>query len=139
MGERRNIELVYDGKHSIFLYTHWLGVELPQILATALDSEEGRARWDDDSYLARIIFSHMTKNASSPETGFGIAPYPVDMNYPNIRVDFDAKTVDGVPYQDYIETTLRDYNLMESDTAEPWLTLINKREREENAAKKEAK
>lgn len=105
MGDRRNIELRYkNNNRPIYLYTHWLGSELPYILADALDSDEGRARWEDESYLARIIFSHMTKNAS-PELGFGIAPYTVDMDSGNatLVVDFDLQTVNGVPYEDYIK------------------------------------
>lgn len=107
MGDRRNVELVYGSIGNvemprIFLYTHWDGYDLPTIVADALNSPEGRGRWNDESYLARIIFSHMTKDAD-PETGYGIAPYVMDDNHPNIVVNLALHTVDGVPFEDYIK------------------------------------
>lgn len=109
MGDRRNIELRYgDSYEPVYLYTHWDGTDLPLVLANALDSPEGRGRWDDPSYLARIIFSHMTKDAD-PETGYGIAPYVVDENWPNIIVDLEGKTVDGVSYETYIKYNKEKY------------------------------
>lgn len=106
MGDRRNVELVYNSlgnnpQPRIYLYTHWDGYDLPTIVADALNSPEGRGRWNDESYLARIIFSHMTKDAD-PETGYGIAPYVMDENHPHIVVDLAANTVDGMPFEDYI-------------------------------------
>lgn len=105
MGDRRNIELRYsddDPTKRVFLYTHWEGSQLPYTLASALDSNEGRNRWSDPDYLARIIFSRMTEG-SNAETGFGIAPYQMDQNYPNIVVDLIKQTVDGTPYEQFIE------------------------------------
>lgn len=111
MGDRRNVELIYNSKDEyslpkrVYLYTHWRGSELPTIIANALNSKEGRNRWNDASYLARIIFTYMLKTNDGfddGETGFGISPQQGDQNYYNITVDFDRQTVDGFPYDEYI-------------------------------------
>lgn len=106
MGDRRNVELVYrKDLPSVFLYTHWFGSDLPTIVANALNSPQGRNRRNDFDYLARIIFEAMVKadKANEGETGFGIAPYQMDQNHPNIVVDLDNQTVDGMSYDEYIE------------------------------------
>jgi hypothetical protein len=90
MGDRGNIGVVSgwkdDNKSVIFLYTHWGGFQLEQTLAGALDSTEGRGRWTDDAYLTRIIFDHLT-GGDRGETGFGIANYLPDNEYPVLIVD----------------------------------------------------
>lgn len=106
MGDRGNVRLEYAGKHQpIYLYTHWHGTDLPTIVADALNSKQGRNRWDDPDYLARIIFTNMVKSEKNDdgETGFGIAPYRMDHNHPDIIVDLYEKTVDGMSYERYIE------------------------------------
>lgn len=107
MGDRRNIELCYRSDNQqdsrVYLYTHWEGGNLHYILADALNSPEGRNRWDDPDYLARIIFEHMISKSDNKETGFGIAPYQMDYNHPNIVVDLVRKTVNGMTYELFIE------------------------------------
>jgi hypothetical protein len=66
MGDRGNI--VIDKK--IWLYTHWTGSSLPQMLSVAL--ERGRERWSDRSYLIRVIFCEMIRTDLLGITGFGI-------------------------------------------------------------------
>lgn len=101
MGDRRNIELVYGGGNTIYLYAHWHGTALPGIVASAL--KRGKERWDDDSYLSRIIFSEMVKQDIEGLTGFGIAPYQMDENHPNILIDLANKTVDGKSFKKFID------------------------------------
>lgn len=84
MGDRANV-YVKDGESGTYLYTHWSGTELPQILATAL--RRGRGRWDDGQYLARIIFCQMIKGAESEATGYGISANVVDGDDRIIVVD----------------------------------------------------
>jgi len=93
MGDRGNVRIKYDDGNSVYLYTHWGGTELSQMVARALD--RGRKRWDDPSYLARIIFCEMVKGYEMEETGFGIAPYETvpDLNHPTITVDPGSKMV----------------------------------------------
>lgn len=100
MGDRGNIVLEgLQREHPnasparLFFYTHWGGSELPQILAAALDSPAGRARWADESYLARIIFCRLVEPGDDPETGFGLSLAPVDNDHPYVRVNLAARTV----------------------------------------------
>lgn len=98
MGDRANIGVIVGGAKSegpIFLYSHWGGSEIKNTLALALDSAPGRGRWNDSSYLARIILDTMTRGAD-PETGFGISRTLEDNEYPVLIVDPDTKSVHEV-------------------------------------------
>ena len=86
MGSRCNVEI--DG---VWLYTHWDGHRLGEILMSAL--ERGRDRWDDSAYLARIIFSEMVKDDLMGLTGYGISNRKIDGNYPTLYVDCERKEV----------------------------------------------
>jgi hypothetical protein len=112
MGMRRNIKLVYKelipvfnnfGSHKrseIYFYTHWGAEGLEDTLRAALI--RGKERWDDESYLARIIFSEMVREDVDGTTGYGIAPYERDDEFPTITVDMLKKSVDGVPFETFI-------------------------------------
>jgi hypothetical protein len=93
MGDRRNVLLynpgeaeqvegkvvVQDGAKPIYLYTHWLGYRLPEVVQTAIAR---RARWNDDAYLNRIIVSTVLKEVGiDDETGAGLSLYVCDSNY----------------------------------------------------------
>lgn len=102
MGMRRNIALRFNDKDGkIYLYTHWGADGLETTLAQSL--ERGRERWYDDAYLARVIFTDMTKDAGDELIGFGLAPFIQDDEYPTLEVDIENKTVNGVPYEDFIK------------------------------------
>jgi hypothetical protein len=72
MSDSGNIA-VKEGKHIIYLYTHWGGSDLPETLKDAL--ERGRKRWNDPAYLTRIIFCEMIMEASrlTDTDGLGIS------------------------------------------------------------------
>lgn len=120
MGDRANIRLDY-GKHrteeraydSIYLYTHWGGSAIAETLQTAL--ERGRSRWDDDSYLARIIFNQMTAGIEMETTGIGISPYEISPDRENIVINLTEQTVNGIPFEDW----LRNPVLGDDDEEEP--------------------
>lgn len=72
MGDRANIIVQQEDNGRIYLYTHWLGYRIREILAAAL--HRGRDRWDDAPYLTRIIFSEMLDGSElKSNTGFGIS------------------------------------------------------------------
>jgi len=71
MGDRANVYVHHGSRPGVYLYTHWAGSELPATVVNAL--QRGRGRWDDDQYLARIIFCEMIKNDVDGETGYGIS------------------------------------------------------------------
>jgi hypothetical protein len=85
MGDRANIIIQYEGGQQIFFYTHWNGYRLPDLLKEAL--VQGRSRWDDPSYLARIIFCAMVHDANDSRTGFGISPRLTDNEHDFLIVD----------------------------------------------------
>ena len=90
MGDRGNIVMDYseetddqDQDRRIFFYTHWSGSELKSIVQTALRK---RWRWDDPSYLSKIIFWELVKGNEERETGYGIAPHEIDNEHPYVIV-----------------------------------------------------
>lgn len=95
MGDRANIvikqHIAHDEVGEIFFYTHWDGCRTPITLQDAL--KRGRSRWDDESYLARIIFSEMIQGDLEGENGYGISAYLTDNEYDLLVVDAETQTV----------------------------------------------
>lgn len=96
MGDRANIKIIqHDGttmeEPALFLYSHWGGDGMANTLKRALI--RGASRWDDEIYLARIIFNEMTKGDENETTGFGISTYIGDNEHPIITVDCEKQTV----------------------------------------------
>lgn len=86
MGERGQIKI---GK--VYLYTHWEGDKLKELLKTALSKRE---RWTDEEYLARIIFCEMVKGSQDETTGYGIGTQQHnDLNYPLLVVDVENQKI----------------------------------------------
>lgn len=56
----------------VYLYTHWGADSMVNDLKRILATRGVRGRWNDDEYLARIIFSQMVKNDIDGTTGYGI-------------------------------------------------------------------
>ena len=83
----------FDDLHGqrIYLYGHWMGMKHVKILKDAL--KRGRGRWEDPSYLTRIIFSEMIKDDVMGERGFGISPDLIDNEYPLLTVNVALQTV----------------------------------------------
>ena len=102
MGDRANVVITQDyAPGNVFLYTHWGGSDLPLTVQRALRL---KLRWNDESYLARIIFEHMTGlsdldiglaslSGSSRWLGYGIATYPPDNEWPLLVVDCKTQIV----------------------------------------------
>jgi hypothetical protein len=87
MGDRGNICVqMGEDNDTVYLYTHSAGSNIERILAEALDSRAGRNRWNDESYLTRIIFDHLT-GLTGGEMGYGISTYIVDNEHPIPTVD----------------------------------------------------
>lgn len=117
MGDRGNVVFKYQDGNKIYFYTHWGGGALKETLRQALIRAKGQAsnltdngRWDDESYLARIIFCQMLKDSGSSLeelTGFGIAPYEIDNENPLLTVDTKMQTVNGIPFADYVKNPIQ--------------------------------
>jgi len=97
MGDRANIVIKQnsggEGKDSrIYLYTHYSGYQLPEVLKSALI--RGKDRWNDEPYLARIIFCEMASGDMNGLTGLGISTYETDGGYALLVVDAETQTVE---------------------------------------------
>jgi len=94
MGDRAQVHGVAhknkEYNHDVWLYTHWHGTELPEIVARAISRGE---RWQDAEYLTRIIFSEMVKGEIDGETGYGIGNHQHGDVYRVITVDVDEQTI----------------------------------------------
>ena len=106
MGNRANIQVKYQDGHDIFFYSHWDGSNVDKIVTSALSSERGKKRINDESYLARIIFCEMIKNDVLGETGYGISPYECEEGSPKCVVDMAKRLVTKsngteIPFNDY--------------------------------------
>lgn len=98
MGDRANVKIEYGSDEaSVYLYTHWVGCELPFIVQNALSSKAGRNHWNNPAYLARIVFGAMVKYDIGDETGFGIASYPPD----NEHLFIVLRTDQIIRFEDY--------------------------------------
>ena len=107
MGDRGNVVFKYEDGNKIYFYSHWGGSALKEVVRKALI--RGKERWNDESYLARIVFCEMLKEEGATLedlTGFGIAPYEVDNEHPLVIVDTKAQTVNGIPFNDYIKNPI---------------------------------
>lgn len=95
MGARAQVKIVPSyGDEPIYLYTHWQSATLQHTVAEAL--AHAPDRWDDESYLAAIIFRHMIAcdgGDLKEKLGLGIDTYGHgDAEY-TIVVDIAAKEV----------------------------------------------
>jgi hypothetical protein len=71
MGDRANIKFVEQNGGTMYFYTHGNGLDfMKDALKAALSK---RDRWDDEQYLARIIFCEVVKDACDETTGFGLS------------------------------------------------------------------
>lgn len=101
MGDRGNI-IVKDGESKVYLYTHWMGSELPDIIKSAL--KRGKDRWDDGAYLTRVLFQEMIGDDKGV-TGFGISSVygaggtDVIVDVPSQSVTYRDVTT---PFSDYV-------------------------------------
>jgi hypothetical protein len=109
MGDRANIKInTRNNGTSIWLYTHWNGYELPELLKTALI--KAKNRWNDPSYGARILVDQITKEGRDEETGWGLDTGIGDNSYPVLEVDFPTQKVNiqgmkadyAVSFADYV-------------------------------------
>jgi len=84
MGDRGNILVKQHNGSHVYLYTHWDGTRLPILLRKTLAR---KLRWNDESYLARIIFSAMIASDVEGENGYGIATSPPDNEHNFLILD----------------------------------------------------
>jgi hypothetical protein len=104
MGNRANIVIRQHGGQeidgNIWVYVHLHGSVLARVLQAAL--KRGRKRWNDETYLTRIIISQVAIEVGvDSNTGMGVSTYPTDNNHPWLIVDSQAETVE-VSDEDFV-------------------------------------
>jgi hypothetical protein len=101
MGDRGQVLIKDTG---VYLYTHWAGYRLKEDVKRALKRKQ---RWNDDEYLARIIFDEMKRlgkdkekdymtfaPTDTGETGYGIGTIlHTDLNNPLITIDCEKQRI----------------------------------------------
>jgi len=91
MGARAQVIIKGTGHADLYFYTHWGANTIIDTVSCALD--RGRSRWDDPSYLARIIFSEMIKDDVMELIGYGISTESVGDSQWDVIVDVPSQTV----------------------------------------------
>jgi len=127
MGDRANVCVQNpDTKEApVYLYSHWGGENLPFVVQQALNSEAGRGRWQDPTYLTRIIFCKMIGDDVDGETGYGISSTMCDNEHPIIVVSCDKQKIglatEDNPTNPYVEWTFEAYcKLSQSKLKSAW-------------------
>lgn len=92
MGNRGNIRIHNGNKdRAVYLYAHWAADSvLPAAVAAGLT--RGTGRWDDPTYLARIIFCDLIRNDLDGSTGYGIAAHINDVDGADRILDVNCAT-----------------------------------------------
>jgi hypothetical protein len=114
MGDRRNVQVIYPNGSTIYFYTHWAGDSLAECVAEGL--RVGKSRWNDPSYLARVIFDTITREDTGGVTGYGIS---TEFEYSDYKDDIvlllshgeGGRVGIGSPdrsYEEFIETYGKD-------------------------------
>lgn len=109
MGDRAQLQIT-DGKHSVFIYTHWGGASLATSLAKALAG--GRSITDDPSYCVGHVLKRLAADAGlDGPTGLGFGfrfedndderGVPLVLNIKDATVGFGNRRI-TVP--DFIQT-----------------------------------
>lgn len=83
-----------------YLYSHWHGGDLPQRVAQGI--WDGRPRWGEPAYMARILLCAVMADDYAEIDGFGLShiPYgvPADAGRPLLLVDLRARRVGFVKW-----------------------------------------
>ena len=113
MGERGNIVFLFPAEEAgaqqrrIYLYTHWRGHLVHEILREAMNWKEhwpagfGKltgtvresCRWYDASYFARVVFCRLVAGDEKGVLSFGISPDRTLPDYDELHVDVEAKEI----------------------------------------------
>ena len=105
MGDRANVQIHDKDFGDVYLYTHWSGSELPAIVQKALARKQ---RWEDASYLARIVFCEIVVESEwDAEAGYGISSVVGDEDDRVLTIDVDNQQVcwpdgAGLPIADFV-------------------------------------
>jgi len=94
MGDRAHVYVHEGNRPGVWIYTHWDGTRLPELVAKAIDTPVARGRLTDTGYLTRILINALTADAE-PGLGWGVDTEPGDTGdgYRVVVIDTAAGTV----------------------------------------------
>ena len=100
MGDRGNIAVIQSDNQQVWFYGHWSGWRMPAVLQHAI--REGKGRWNDESYFARIVFCRLVPPDKHyyQETSFGISTRMQDNEHPIVVADVNKQIVYTLPEND---------------------------------------
>lgn len=121
MGDRGNIAIIQSDQDQVWLYSHWGGHGLPKLLKAGLT--KGKERWDDPSYLAKIIIGAAVPAGNwDKETGYGISCRMQDNEHPINVVDIPKQRVYTLPESQLVDGKVpKNYQPEESQTFEQFI------------------
>jgi hypothetical protein len=96
MGDRATFVFEQEDGNAIYLYGHWAGSGMMEVLCMALLSS--KPRWNDENYATRISISQIIGNEWNEETGWGISTYFCDSEHSVPVVNFKTQTVKLLPH-----------------------------------------
>ena len=73
MGDRANVYIHEGDRPGVYLYTHWNGTDLPEMVEQALSTPRAVARRNDGPYLTRILIEEIIGSERGTETGWGVS------------------------------------------------------------------
>ena len=103
MGDRSNVSIVGEWDGATVLYSHWGGTGLFESVQNALHSDLARGRWNDSSYLRRIIFQAILNEDGLNSTGFGLSGQLPDNEYRVLVLDTSSQRAAFVDESHYDE------------------------------------
>lgn len=89
MGDRGNI-VIRHKNDEVWLYTHWGGTEIDEVLKASL--AKAPDRWTDPQYLARVVFQSLV-GTNNGTTGYGISSRIHDNEHDILVADCESECV----------------------------------------------
>ena len=94
MGDRGQVKITQWGDKPVYLYTHYDGSELVEIVKKVMRRKQ---RWSDGAYLSRMIFCAMVGDDTDGELGYGISSGECD-HYVSVNLHIKNQTVEVIRY-----------------------------------------
>lgn len=94
MGDRAHVYIHEGDRPGVYVYTHWHGTSLPEMVRQALATDAAQGRRTDIHYLTRIMIDSLTEG-QDPALGWGVGAEPGDTSDRGrvVDVDVDKQTV----------------------------------------------
>jgi len=93
MGERGAVQFLFEDGQSVYLYTHWQGDNLRELVQRGLKGVAAADRFHDPAYAVHTMMAMMWEGDSYLQ-GWGVSPFePAGLEHPLVVVDFPMNLV----------------------------------------------